>query len=67
MHDGVYQSLWDVVNHYNFGGATGPLFGSERSRARAPDAHRCRARDLVEFLRALDDGDVLPAGRFLSV
>ena len=23
MHDGAYQTLWDVVNHYNFGGATG--------------------------------------------
>ena len=44
MHDGVYQTLWDVVNHYNFGGATGPVFGHQGSRAGAAAADRRRAR-----------------------
>lgn len=60
MHDGVYATLWDVVNHYNFGGATGNYEG-ERDPAIAPllltDAE---LSDLVEFLRALDDGPALP-------
>ena len=59
MHDGVYQTLWDVVNHYNFGGSTGPYSGS-KDPALAPllltDAE---LGDLVEFLRALDDGEPL--------
>ncbi len=29
MHDGAYQSLWDVVNHYNFGGETGSYAGEK--------------------------------------
>jgi cytochrome c peroxidase len=64
MHNGVYQTLWDVVNHYNFGGATGPYSGS-KDPALAPllltDAE---LGDLVEFLRALDDGPVNPAEGF---
>jgi cytochrome c peroxidase len=56
MHDGAYKTLWDVVNHYNFGGATGPYSG-RKDPALAPllltDAEQ---GDLVEFLRALDDG-----------
>jgi cytochrome c peroxidase len=60
MHDGVYATLWDVVNHYNFGGVTGNYEG-ERDPAIAPllltDAE---LGDLVEFLRALDDGPSLP-------
>jgi len=59
MHDGVYQSLWDVVNHYNFGGETGTYAG-EKDPAIAPlmlsDAD---LSDLVEFLQALQDGDPL--------
>ena len=58
MHDGAYQTLWDVVNHYNFGGSTGPYSGT-KDPALAPllltDAE---LGDLVEFLRALDDGAV---------
>ena len=57
MHDGAYQTLWDVVNHYNFGGATGQLFGRARIPRIAPlmltDAE---LGDLVEFLSALEDG-----------
>jgi cytochrome c peroxidase len=64
MHNGVYQTLWDVVNHYNFGGSTGPYSGT-KDPALAPllltDAE---LGDLVEFLRALDDGDVLDTHDF---
>ena len=64
MHDGVYASLWDVVNHYNFGGTTGQYEGV-RDAAIAPlmltDAE---LGDLVEFLRALDDGPALPTDDF---
>jgi cytochrome c peroxidase len=64
MHDGVYQTLWDVVNHYNVGGATGQYEGV-RDPAIAPlmltDAE---LGDLVEFLRALDDGPALPTDDF---
>jgi cytochrome c peroxidase len=64
MHDGVYQTLWDVVNHYNFGGTTGQYEGV-RDPAIAPlmltDAE---LGDLVEFLRALDDGPALPTDDF---
>jgi cytochrome c peroxidase len=64
MHNGVYQTLWDVVNHYNFGGSTGPYSG-RKDPALAPllltDAE---LGDLVEFLRALDDGEVLPTDDF---
>ena len=35
MHDGAYQTLWDVVNHYNFGGTTANYLG-ERAPAIAP-------------------------------
>jgi cytochrome c peroxidase len=64
MHDGAYATLWDVVNHYNFGGATGPYAGT-KDPALAPllltDAE---LGDLVEFLRALDDGPPLPTDDF---
>jgi hypothetical protein len=64
MHDGAYQSLWDVVNHYNFGGATGTYAG-ERDPAIAPlMLSNAELADLVEFLEALDDGPVLPAADF---
>jgi cytochrome c peroxidase len=58
MHDGAYQTLWEVVNHYNFGGATGNYVG-QRDPAIAPlmltDAELA---DLVEFLEALSDGEL---------
>ena len=64
MHDGAYATLWDVVNHYNFGGATGPYAGA-KDPALAPllltDAE---LGDLVEFLRALDDGAAKPTDDF---
>jgi cytochrome c peroxidase len=64
MHDGVYGTLWDVVNHYNFGGATGAYSGT-REVAIAPLLLDSReVDDLVEFLRSLSDGDPLPTPNF---
>jgi cytochrome c peroxidase len=64
MHDGVYQDLWEVVNHYNFGGGTGQYTG-ERSPALQPlllsDGEMS---DLVEFLESLSDGDPAPSSDF---
>jgi cytochrome c peroxidase len=61
MHDGTYQTLWDVVNHYNFGGATGNYLG-ERDPAIAPlMLTSAELGDLVEFLEALEDGPLSPA------
>jgi cytochrome c peroxidase len=56
MHDGAYQTLWDVVNHYNFGGETGNYTG-EKDPAIAPlMLSNGDLSDLVEFLQALEDG-----------
>ena len=61
MHDGAYQTLWDVVNHYNFGGATGNYAG-ERDPAIAPlMLTSAELADLVEFLEALEDGPLSSA------
>ena len=64
MHDGVYTTLWDVVNHYNFGGQTGAYSGT-KDVALVPlllDARE--VDDLVEFLGALTDGEPLPTADF---
>ena len=64
MHDGVYTTLWDVVNHYNFGGQTGAYSGT-KDVAIVPlllDARE--TSDLVEFLGSLSDGEPLPTTDF---
>jgi cytochrome c peroxidase len=58
MHDGAYATLWDVVNHYNFGGATGPYVGDKDPALGPLLLTDAELGDLVEFLRALDDGPV---------
>jgi cytochrome c peroxidase len=64
MHDGAYGDLWEVVNHYNFGGNT-ELYSGERDPAINPlllsDAE---LDDLIEFLASLEDGAPLPTGDF---
>jgi cytochrome c peroxidase len=64
MHDGAYQTLWDVVNHYNFGGTTGPYSGAKDPALSPLLLTDAELGDLVEFLRALDDGDVLETHDF---
>jgi cytochrome c peroxidase len=56
MHDGVYTTLWDVVNHYNFGGGTGAFAGTKEITLAPLLLEDRELEDLVEFLRALSDG-----------
>jgi len=64
MHDGYYATLWDVVNHYNFGGATGSYTGEKDPTIAPLMLTDAELGDLVEFLRALDDGPALPTDDF---
>jgi len=64
MHDGVYQTLWEVVNHYNFGGSTGPYSGTKDPALAPLLLTDGELGDLVEFLRALDDGEPLDTDDF---
>jgi cytochrome c peroxidase len=62
MHDGVYPTLWDVVNHYNFGGASGQFAGDKDPTIAPLMLTDAELADLVEFLRALNDGDTPTMG-----
>jgi cytochrome c peroxidase len=60
MHNGVYSNIWDVVNHYNFGGGTGIFSGTKEVTIAPLLLDNAELGDLVEFLRSLDDGEALP-------
>jgi cytochrome c peroxidase len=64
MHDGVYTNLWDVVNHYNFGGNTGVFSGTKEITIQPLFLEDGDLDDLVEFLRSLADGPPLADGDF---
>jgi hypothetical protein len=64
MHDGAYRTLWDVVNHYNFGGAAGAYAGVKDPAVAPLLLTDAELADLVEFLRALDDGPPLETHDF---
>jgi cytochrome c peroxidase len=64
MHDGVYANLWDVVNHYNFGGGTGAYSGTKEVTIAPLLLDAREVDDLVEFLRTLDDGPALATPDF---
>ncbi len=64
MHDGVYNTLWDVVNHYNFGGATGSYVGTKEITISPLLLDDRELGDLVAFLQSLSDGDPLPTPDF---
>ncbi|MGE5187341.1 MAG: cytochrome-c peroxidase [Acidobacteriota bacterium] len=64
MHDGVYTDLWAVVNHYNFGGATGEYSGQKDPSIQPLLLDDQQLADLVEFLKSLSDGDPLPTADF---
>jgi cytochrome c peroxidase len=64
LHNGVYRDLWDVMNHYNFGGATGRYSG-EKDPAMAPLLLTdIEMGDIVAFLESLSDGPALPTPDF---
>jgi cytochrome c peroxidase len=60
MHDGVYEDLWAVTTHYNFGGGTGAYSGTKEVTIAPLLLDNRELDDLVEFLKSLDDGDALP-------
>jgi cytochrome c peroxidase len=64
MHDGAYQSLWDVVNHYNFGGGTGRYTGTKAALIAPLLLSTDEVDDLVAFLQSLSDGAPKDTGRF---
>lgn len=64
MHDGVYADLWDVVNHYNFGGETGHYAGTKSTTIQPLLLSNEEVGDLVEFLESLSDGDPAPSTNF---
>jgi cytochrome c peroxidase len=64
MHNGVYTNLWDVVEHYNFGGGTGSYSGKKVAALVPLLLSDRELDDIVEFLRSLDDGDPLPIDGF---
>jgi cytochrome c peroxidase len=64
MHDGVYQNLWEVVNHYNFGGGTGTYAGDKDVAITPLLLSPDDLDDLVAFMRALEDGPALPTPDF---
>jgi cytochrome c peroxidase len=64
MHDGVYATLGEVVNHYNSGGATGNYAGTRDVTISPLLLDSGEVDDLIEFMRALDDGDPLPTADF---
>jgi cytochrome c peroxidase len=64
MHDGAYATLWDVVDHYNFGGGTGQYAGTKDPAIAPLLLTDAELGDLVDFLRALDDGPPLPTEDF---
>jgi cytochrome c peroxidase len=64
MHDGAYATLWDVVDHYNFGGSTGQYAGDKDPAIAPLRLTDAELGDVVEFLRALDDGPPLATADF---
>ena len=64
MHDGVYGSLGEVVTHYNVGGAAANYAGIRDVTIEPLLLDSREVDDLVEFLRALDDGEPLPTVDF---
>jgi cytochrome c peroxidase len=56
MHDGVYADLWDVVNHYNFGGETGTYAGEKDPAINPLLLGNDDLANLIEFLESLEDG-----------
>jgi cytochrome c peroxidase len=64
MHDGAYGDLWDVVNHYNFGGETATYSGEKDPAINPLLLTDADLDNLLEFLEALEDGDPLLTADF---
>jgi len=59
MHDGVYPTLWDVLQHYRFGGSTGRHAGTKSPAIQPLNLSDRDVEDLIAFLESLD-GEPLP-------
>jgi len=59
MHNGVYATLWDVLQHYRFGGATGRFVGTKDVSVVPLPLSDHDLEDLLAFLGALEDGPPL--------
>lgn len=64
MHDGVYASLGEVIDHYNRGGGMGDFSGTQEVTISPLLLDSQEMSDLVEFLNSLSDGDPLPTPDF---
>jgi cytochrome c peroxidase len=53
MHTGDFDSLWDVVEHYNSGGESGSFIGKRSAAIRPLYLSNDEMSDLVEFLLSL--------------
>ena len=56
MHDGAFETLWDVVDFYNHGGGTSQFSGTREITIQPLLLDDGEINDLVEFLRSLSDG-----------
>jgi cytochrome c peroxidase len=64
MHDGVYATLGEVIDHYNRGGGMGDFSGTREVTISPLLLDSQETSDLEEFLRSLDDGAPLPTPDF---
>jgi cytochrome c peroxidase len=64
MHDGVYATLGEVIDHYNRGGGMGDFSGTKEVTIAPLLLDDQEMSDLVEFLSSLDDGPPLPTPDF---
>ncbi|HEY4394001.1 MAG TPA: cytochrome c peroxidase [Polyangia bacterium] len=64
MHDGAYGDLWDVVNHYNFGGETGTYAGEKDPAINPLLLSNDDLDNLIGFLESLEDGPEQPTADF---
>jgi cytochrome c peroxidase len=61
FHTGGFNSLWDVVNFYNFAGNGGNFPGTKDTRLTTRRMTNEEMEDLVEFLKALDGEALEPS------
>jgi cytochrome c peroxidase len=59
FHNGTFNSLWDVVNFYNFAGNAGNFPGTKDPILTTRRMTNEEMEDLVNFLKALE-GEPLP-------
>ncbi len=61
MHDGSMQTLWDVVDYYNFGGHGHALVGERDVKVQPLNLSDEEVNDLVAFLVSLEGPELPPS------